>query len=157
MQWKNSRKIDIIEGGKDGDAEMTIELTNGEFRQLLDMVYIGNWILNSTRGNDRIEEYDRIESKIFGLCKGTALSALVENRLGVSLPSRAFNEGGIQDAIAYYEDGVFFDILAEELAKRDMGYPEITAANYAELTGRMDKYLEEFNANGVENVSVEVD
>ena len=32
---------------------MTIDLTNGEFRSLLDLVYIGNWILNSTRGNDR--------------------------------------------------------------------------------------------------------
>lgn len=134
---------------------MTIDLTNGEFRSLLDLVYIGNWILNATRGNDRIEEYDRVESKIFGLCSGTPLSALVEHRLGVSFPSRAFQEGGIQDAIAYYEDGVFFDILAEELSKRDMGYPEITGENYAELTERMDKYLAEFNDNGVENVSVE--
>ena len=135
---------------------MTIELTTGEFRQLLDLVYIGNWILNSTRGDDRIEEYDRIESKLFGLCKDTALSALVESRLGVSLPSRAFNEGGIQDAIAYYEDGVFFDILAEELSKRDMGYSEITPENYGELTERMEKYLAEFRENGVENVSVDL-
>ncbi len=134
---------------------MTIDLTNGEFRSLLDLVYIGNWILNSTRGNDRIEEYDRIESKIFDLCSGTPLSALVEHRLGVAFPSRAFQEGGIQDAIAYYEDGVFFDILAEELAKRDMDYPEITGENYGELTERMEKYLAEFNENGVENVSIE--
>ena len=134
---------------------MTIDLTNGEFRSLLDLVYIGNWILNATRGNDRIEEYDRIESKIFDLCSGTPLSALVEHRLGVAFPSRAFQEGGIQDAIAYYEDGVFFDILAEELAKRDMDYPEITGENYGELTERMEKYLAEFNENGVENVSIE--
>ena len=134
---------------------MTIDLTNGDFRSLLDLVYIGNWILNSTRGNDRIEEYDRIESKIFDLCSGTPLSALVEHRLGVAFPSRAFQEGGIQDAIAYYEDGVFFDILAEELAKRDMDYPEITGENYGELTERMEKYLAEFNENGVENVSIE--
>ena len=134
---------------------MTIDLTNGEFRSLLDLVYIGNWILNSTRGNDRIEEYDRIESKIFDLCSGTPLSALVEHRLGVAFPSRAFQEGGIQDAIAYYEDGVFFDILAEKLAKRDMDYPEITGENYGELTERMEKYLAEFNENGVENVSIE--
>ena len=73
----------------------------------------------------------------------------------MAFPSRAFQEGGIQDAIAYYEDGVFFDILAEELSKRDMGYPEITGENYAELTERRDKYLAEFNDNGVENVSVE--
>ena len=134
---------------------MTIEMATGEFRQLLDLVYIGNWILNSTRGDDRILEYDQIESKLFGLCRGTPLASLVESRLGVSLPSRAFAEGGIQDAIAYYEDGVFFDILAEELAKRDMGYPEITGENYEELTRRMDRYLEEFNENGVENVSID--
>ena len=45
---------------------MTVDLTSAEFRQLLDMVYIGNWVLNSARGDDRITEYDRIESKIFG-------------------------------------------------------------------------------------------
>lgn len=134
---------------------MTIEMTNGEFRSLLDLVYIGNWILNSTRGNDRIEEYDRVESKIFDRCTDTPLSALVEHRLGVAFPSRAFQDGGIQDAIAYYEDGVFFDILAEELSKRDMGYPEITGENYAELNERMDRYLAEFNDSGVENVTVE--
>ena len=32
---------------------MNIELSDKEFRRLLDMVYIGNWILNSTRGEDR--------------------------------------------------------------------------------------------------------
>ena len=68
---------------------MTVDLTSAEFRQLLDMVYIGNWVLNSARGDDRITEYDRIESKIFGLCSGTPLSALVEKRLGISFPSRA--------------------------------------------------------------------
>ena len=65
---------------------MTVDLTSAEFRQLLDMVYIGNWVLNSARGDDRITEYDRIESKIFGLCSGTPLSALVEKRLGISFP-----------------------------------------------------------------------
>ena len=32
-----------------------IELTKKEFRRLLDLVYIGNWILNSTRGNERFQ------------------------------------------------------------------------------------------------------
>lgn len=134
---------------------MIIEFTTGEFRQLLDMVYIGNWVLNSTRGNDRISEYDRIESKIFRQCENTALAPLVHSRFGMSFPSLAFHEGGIQEAIAYYEDAVFFDILAEELAKRDMGYPEITTENYGELIEHMELYLAEFLDNGVENVAVE--
>ena len=116
---------------------MTVDLTSAEFRQLLDMVYIGNWVLNSARGDDRITEYDRIESKIFG----------------ISFPSRAFEDGGIHEAIAYYEDAVFFDILAEELARRDLGYPD--SGMYNELNERMQKYLAEFDANGVENVTVD--
>ena len=40
---------------------MNIELTSKEYRLLLDMVYIGNWILNSTRTDDRIEDYDLLQ------------------------------------------------------------------------------------------------
>ncbi len=131
---------------------MNVSLTNGEFRQLLDLVFIGNWVLNSTRGNDRIEEYDQIESKLFGLCRNGPLSALVDTSTGIALPSPAFCKGGIMEAIAYYEDSVFFDILADELARRDMDYPEITAENRDELSAETEKYLAEFDENGVENL-----
>ncbi len=131
---------------------MDISLTGPEFRQLLDLVFIGNWVLNSTRGDDRIDEYDQIESKLFGLCKGGPLSALVDTSTGIALPSPAFCKGGIMEAIAYYEDSIFFDILADELARRDMDYPEITAENRDELAAETDRYLAEFDENGVENL-----
>lgn len=35
---------------------------------------------------------------------------------GIAVPSRAFNEGGIHEAHMAYEDTVFYEILAEELA-----------------------------------------
>ena len=47
---------------------MNIELTTKEFRRLLDMVYIGNWVLNSTRGEDRFSDYDDIQEKLFAQC-----------------------------------------------------------------------------------------
>mgnify|MGYP000317744324 CR=1 FL=1 len=34
--------------------------------RLLDLVYIGNWILNSTRGDQRFTDYDEVESLLFG-------------------------------------------------------------------------------------------
>ena len=37
---------------------MKLELTKKQYRRLLDLAYIGNWILNSTRGEDRIRDYD---------------------------------------------------------------------------------------------------
>ena len=132
---------------------MKLELTDQEFRYLLDLVYIGNWVLNSTRGDDRIEEYDQVEGKVFSHCVPQGMPKLVERYRGSLIPSRAFADGGIHEAIAYYEDAIFFDILAEELARRDLGYPD--AGMYNELNERMQKYLAEFDANGVENVTVD--
>lgn len=129
---------------------MQIDLTPKEFRRLLDLVYIGNWVLNSTRGDDRFQDYDDLESKIFAL--SPALSELWE---GVVVPSQAYTQGGIHEAIAYYEDNVFYEILAEELSRRDMNYPEITDDNYEEIVGRMDKYMNEFQISGVDKLILE--
>ena len=126
---------------------MQINLTPKEFRRLLDLVYIGNWVLNSTRGNDRFADYDNLESKIFALSP-----ALSEPWNGTIVPSRAYAEGGIHEAIAYYEDNVFYEILAEELSRRDMDYPEINEDNYDEIMGRMQKYMEEFQISGVDRL-----
>ena len=129
---------------------MQIELTPKEFRRLLDMVYIGNWVLNSTRGNDRFADYDNLESKLFALSP-----TLSEVWNGEIVPSRAFSEGGIHEAIAYYEDNVFYEILAEELSRRDMDYPEINEENYDEIISRMDRYMSEFEVSGVQHLTLE--
>lgn len=134
---------------------MKIELTDKQFRRLLDMVYIGNWILNSTRGDDRFTDYDEVESKLFGLCKHGPLASLTEVWNGEDIPSRAFSEGGIHEAIMDYEDTVFFEILAEELARRDMDYQPISQENYDELVSRMDEYITEFEAHGTDNLMVD--
>ena len=134
---------------------MKIELTDKEFRRLLDMVYVGNWILNSARGDDRFADYDEVESKLFGLCKNGPLASLTEVWEGADVPSKAFSEGGIHEAIMDYEDTVFFEILAEELARRDMDYQPISLENYDELVSRMDDYINEFEAHGTDNILVD--
>ena len=134
---------------------MQIELTNKEFRRLLDMDYIGNWVLNSTRGDDRFADYDDLESKLFGLCRTVGMKVLVEDWNDTTIPSRAYEAGGIHEAIAYYEDNVFFQILAEELSRRDMDYPEINEDNYDEIIGRMQRYMEIFQISGVDRLILE--
>ena len=136
---------------------MNIELSKKEFRRLLDMVYIGNWILNSTRGTDRFADYDDLETKLFGLCRTTGMDTLVDNWEGIDVPSRAFADGGIHEAIMDYEDTVFFEILAEELARRDMDYQPVSRENYNELVTRMDEYIAEFEANGTDNLVLSTD
>ena len=129
---------------------MQIDLTPKEFRLLLDLVYIGNWVLNSTRGENRFQAYDDLESKIFAL--SPKLSQVWN---GTIVPSKAYAEGGIHDAIALYEDNVFYEILAEELSRRDMDYPEITDENYGEIISRMERYMSEFELSGVDHLVLE--
>ena len=134
---------------------MKIELTEQQYRYLLDLVYIGNWVLNSTREDDRIQEYDEVESRVFAHCLDHGMAKLVELYEGDLIPSRAFAEGGIHEAIMAYEDVTFFEILAEELALRDLGEP--TRENYEAILDRMERYMGEFEENGTDHITVELE
>ena len=135
---------------------MNIELTNREFRLLLDMAYIGNWVLNSTRGDDRIVEYDELQEKLFAHCAPQGMSSLIQLWRGHIFPSRDYEDGGIHEAIADYEDAVFFDILAEELARRDMASEQLEPDDLQELQKRMEEYISEFERNGRQNISLDL-
>ncbi len=135
---------------------MNMELTQKEFRLLLDLVYVGNWVMNSARGNDRIEPYDQLQEKLFSLCGREGMSSLVQVWRGHCYPSRAYEDGGIHEAIADYEDAIFFDILAEELARRDMDSEHVNPNDVKELTARMEQYISEFEKNGVDNITIEL-
>lgn len=136
---------------------MKLELTNKQFRRLLDMAYIGNWILNATRGDDRFKDYDEVESLLFAKAREEGMPTLAEDWNGEVIPSRAFVEGGIHEAIMEYENNVFFDILAEDLARRDMDDVPIDESNYEELNRRIDAYIAEFDAHGTDNILVDSD
>ena len=135
---------------------MEIKMTEKQFRRLLDLVYIGNWILNSPRGDDRIRQYDEVESLVFSQCLAHGMAPLTELYQGQLIPSQAFAEGGIHEAIMAYEDTTFFEILAQELALRDMDGEPLTRENYGELMERIDAYLSEFDEHGTDNISVDL-
>jgi len=136
---------------------MKIELTEQQFRYLLDLVYIGNWVMNSTREDDRIKEYDQVESLVFSHCLSHRMSKLVELYRGELIPSRAFADGGIHEVIENYEDIMFYEILAEEMALRDMNGEPLTQENYGALMERIETYLSEFDRNGTNNISVDLE
>ena len=136
---------------------MELHTTEKQFRRLLDLVYIGNWVLNSTRGDDRIRDYDQVESLVFSHCLDHGMTSLVELYNREMIPSRAFAEGGIHEAIMAYEDAAFFEILAEELALRDLDAERATEENYDEVMDRMEQYMGEFEAHGTDHISVDLE
>ena len=136
---------------------MKLELTKKQYRRLLDMVYIGNWVLNSTRGDDRFADYDEVESLLFSKAGEEGMKSLAELYEGEIIPSRAFVDGGIHEAIMEYENNIFFDILAEDLARRDMEQAAIDENNFEELARRINTYLDEFELHGTDRILVETD
>ena len=135
---------------------MNIELSKKEYRRLLDMVYIGNWVLNSNRGSDRFKDYDLVQEKLFTLCGKFEMPSLIRHERGCILPSHAYENGGIHEAISDYEDAMFFDILAEELARRDMSCEHLNPDDIYELASRMEEYISEFEQNGIENICLDL-
>ena len=65
---------------------MQIDLSSKEFRRLLDLVYIGNWVLNSTRGEDRFEDYDNVRQlALHRISRSDVTEFSVERPKGFSL------------------------------------------------------------------------
>lgn len=135
---------------------MTIEFTDKEFRRLLDLVYIGNWVLNAPRLEDeRFSDYDDVQEKVFSKCASLGMRNLYSTWYGHVFPSRAFEDGGIHDAIEEYENSVFFDILAEELSRRDLTRDGKDPDDYDELGAKIEEYMTEFEQNGIDNLTLE--
>ena len=134
---------------------MKLELTTKQYRRLLDMAYIGNWVLNSTRGDDRFRDYDEVESILFEQASAEGMAVLAEIWEGEVVPSRAFVEGGIHEAIIEYENNVFFDILAEDLARRDMEQENVDQNDTNELLNRMEEYMTEFELHGTDHITLD--
>ena len=99
---------------------MKIELTEQQFRYLLDLVYIGNWVINSTRENDRIQEYDQVESLVFSHCLHHKMSKLVELYRGELIPCENNMEGNVRHKQAGKEIEQLLKDLRNNLSEEDM-------------------------------------
>lgn len=143
---------------------MKIECTKEEFRTLLDLVYAGNILINSTRSQEeRIEEYAQMEQKIFALAKSFGLEDLIEydEEFGEYMPTHEFEESEFNEYIDEYDTRVFWEELIMRLARRDaLNYvgdvdPEMTKAQLKEMQlGLEEKYEEEIEANGIANLKI---
>lgn len=136
---------------------LELTLSKQQLRRLLDLVYLGNWVVNYTRDTQRIEEYDQLESYFFHLATQHGMEVVSQVEEDVCVPSQAFVEGGIHSVLAEYEGSVFFDLLAEDLALRDLEVEEITVENYGEFILRTQDYFEEFEEYGTQRLFIDWD
>ncbi len=102
---------------------MQIEFTKQQFKNLLKLIYLGEWMTNAHRTDDRIKKYEDMLNYIFSYAKKFGFEKYVDDEdvnNGKFYPTRFFEEKTDVDQLhEEYDDKTFWDELIHRLGKRD--------------------------------------
>lgn len=104
---------------------MKIELTENEYRLLLDLVYMANWVIHSHHGGRRtdVDEYDMLTQKLYSYAGDAGCAALIraDRKSNQYVTTQHFEETtAAVELIEEYDDDTFWDALISRLAERDV-------------------------------------
>lgn len=146
---------------------MKINFTNKEYRLLLDMVEIAEWVLNSHRTDpsDDIKKYSEIYQKVLSYAKEMGFENLItyDKNLGGYYATFEYEESEHMRYIEQFEDDVFWEALPNRLAMRDLvkqvgekRYMEMEFEERATKLVELESiYYKELNENGIDNLRFE--
>jgi len=124
---------------------MQINFTKSQYEQLLKLVYLGVWLTNAHRTDDRIKEFDDLESYVLSMAKEFGLDKFVDDEPmdgRTHFPSRHFEEETeVQRLIAEYDENTFLDELIERLAEMKFAN-KYSEDEYKRMS--REEYLEKF-------------
>ena len=146
---------------------MKIELTDDEFRDLIMMIYLAEWVLHAhdVEVNPDTVQYTHLEQKLFKLALKHGMDDWIEyeERHDVHYPMKPLAEGEARQHINTYDNNTFWDELASRLATRDLirRYGSSEAAwempvdrRFKELFEIEGQYSEEFATHGLERIRI---
>ncbi len=142
---------------------MQIELTKEQYRELVKVVYLGSWMINSFRNaEERVDAAEAIEQYINSYAKQFESEDLVvyNAKYNVHDVSREL-EGQLHQFIDEYDEDTFWAELAERLALRDIARKagpvlQLTDHQVEEQYEIEEQYFKEFEKNGLKNVFIKV-
>lgn len=142
---------------------MKINFTKKQFRTLLDLVYVADFMVNGIRLPDEsIKEYEELVQYIYSFAKEMGCESLIEysKEYNEYHETREFDDDSVNQLIEEYDAHVFWEELVYRLAKRDMekDIAEIKDVDRDEfvrmLWAKEGIYEDEFYENGLDNVKV---
>lgn len=144
---------------------MKIDFTKSQYEDLLKVVCLGVWMINSHRTEDIVDKYEELEEYLlsFSADFGTERFAEFDEELKRFFPTREFEEDtDIERFREEYDDNTFWDELIYRLARRDLirtyGEAGVFTMTTDELIEKeqpfIDKYEEEFERNGIDNLEI---
>ena len=145
---------------------MKINFTKKQFEDLMKIVYLGNWMANAHRTDDRIEKYNEIQDYIFSFAKDFGFEEYSDDDAvgdGKFYPTRTFEEDAdINKLHDEYDEETFWDEIIDRLGHRDSikkyGVDKIKKMSREERFDKLckceEKYAEEVEENGVERLEI---
>jgi hypothetical protein len=142
---------------------MKIDLTEDQYRDLLALVYLGEWMANAYHKDRRRFLLEKTQQHLYGAalengCGDWIVRDPKEKRLA---PTAAMDKA-LASFIDLYDENVFWDQLAERLAERDLinvqGYDAVhgmdDAAYEDALRPHLDRWWDEIDKHGIERFSI---
>ncbi len=144
---------------------MKIELTENEYRLLLDLVYMANWVIHSHHADERpdVVDYDMLLQKLYSFAGDAGCAELVHANRDTNeySPTRYFEETTRAiDLLEDYDDDTFWDALISRLAERDV-YEQVEEDRrdamgideYRERSESIEEaYYQEFRRNSLDRL-----
>ena len=141
---------------------MDIEFTKEQYENLLKLVYLGDWLVNSFR-TERVSEFEDLENHLYSFAKDSGLGRLVvfDEDTKTHLPADSLEET-VTHYIEAYDEDKFWDELCHSLGQRDFirhyGQAAIRKMKLEEMfqkeAGFINKYAEEFEKHGLKNLEI---
>jgi hypothetical protein len=144
---------------------MKIKISKNEYRLMLDVFAIAEWVMNSFKvdKDSEAKPYNKLEQKIMSYAEDFGCGNLVsyDSKLEEFFPTREFEErGAYSKFIEQFEDDVFWEELGQRLALRDLINDQgLETVRNMDPVSRLkaqdeiaDRYHQEFYDNGIENL-----
>jgi hypothetical protein len=149
---------------------MNIEINKEEYRLLLDVFHIADWVLHAykTEEGPETEEYRDLEQKFLALAEEMGFGHFVayDREMNRYFPTREYEETTmVMDAIVDYDNESFWEELTERLALRDLiqqeGKDRVAAMDFNERLIRTEslreRYEKEFKRRGLDRLVLSPD
>lgn len=145
---------------------MKINFTNQQFKTLVKMIYLGDWLANSIRvSGEEIEEYKDFEQYICSFASSYDLENLIEFSKEFD---RYFSTAELEESpdilklIEEYDEEIFWQELMFRMARRDFERDyrkeEIEKMDWEESVKKEHPYIEkygcEFEKYGIERMEI---
>jgi len=137
-----------------------IELTNEEFRKLIELAYLGEWMINAQHDPDfQDEAATAAVQKLMGAHKVEGVD--VDAETGENFMTSDWTERLYDEYILDYDDHIFWDELTERLAQRDLARERGIDADQLnrdddllELRPLEDRYRAELEEHGLDRIEI---